>query len=101
MEEGIVVNKHELVVEIAKRSGLAQTVVADVLNTAMDVAADAVQRREDISISGFGTLTVKMRKAHMARNPKTNELIEVQESFHPAFKPGSKLKAAANLEVED
>ncbi len=44
-----------------------------------------------IQISGFGTFTVKKRKAKVGRNPRTNEEKIVPERLGVSFKPGKKL----------
>ena len=43
-------------------------------------------------IRGFGTFSVHVRKARMARNPKTGEQVPVSEKRTPHFKPGKLLR---------
>ncbi len=49
-----------------------------------------------IQISGFGTFTVKKRKAKVGRNPKTNEEVIVPERLGVSFKPGRRLLRELN-----
>ena len=45
-----------------------------------------------VSLVGFGTLTTKTKPAHVGRNPKTGESIEVPEKVQVRFKPAAELK---------
>lgn len=49
-----------------------------------------------IQISGFGTFTVKKRKAKVGRNPRTNEEKIVPERLGVSFKAGKKLLKEIN-----
>lgn len=90
-------NKSELITVVAQKSGQPKALTADIINAALDVITETVQKKESISIIGFGTLEVKERKARVGRNPSTNEKMEIPASFRPTFKPGRKLKEAANM----
>ncbi len=54
--------------------------------------ADALCHGKSIEIRGFGTFYPKRRKARPARNPKTGEVIQVNERFVPLFKFSTELK---------
>ena len=71
--------------------------LADIINAALEAITETVQKKESISIVGFGTLEVKERKARKGYNPRTQEEVEIPASYRPFFKPGSKLKEAANV----
>lgn len=48
---------------------------------------------ERIELRGFGTFGVRHRKARIARNPKTNEHVNVPAKKSPYFKVGRHLRA--------
>jgi integration host factor subunit alpha len=54
------------------------------------------EENKKIQISGFGTFTIKRRKAKVGRNPKTNEETIVPERLGISFKAGKKLLSEIN-----
>ena len=60
---------------------------------------------KNIEIRGFGTLTRKINKEKMVRNPKTNEKIYKNKSYKLHFKIGKifhkKINPAPDLDRED
>ncbi len=90
-------NKRDLIRELAKRTGLrlAQAqMVLDVLFGVQDepgIIPVTLRRGEKVVIPGFGSFTVRTRKARRARNPRTGETIQVPERRVPAFKAGRHL----------
>lgn len=91
-------NKNELIAVVAQKSGHPKALATDIVNAALEAIMEAVQKKESISIVGFGTLEVKARKARKGYNPRTKEEVELPASYRPTFKPGSKLKEAANMQ---
>lgn len=90
-------NKSEFITVVAQKSGQPKALTADIINAALEAITETVQKKESISIVGFGTLEVKERKARKGYNPRTQEEVEIPASYRPFFKPGSKLKEAANV----
>ena len=62
---------------------------------------DALHRGEKIEIRGFGSFTVRTRRAKEGRNPKTGEKVEVPSKKIPYFKPGKELKELINKSMGD
>lgn len=89
-------NKSELVDSIAKKSGLTKAQSADALNAFIASIEEAMSKDDTVSLVGFGTFSVKERKARMGLNPKTKEPIEIPASKVPSFKAGKNLKDAVN-----
>ncbi len=48
-----------------------------------------------IELRGFGTFEIKMRKGRKARNPKTGEIVNVNNHGVAVFRPGRELKQKA------
>jgi integration host factor subunit beta len=57
---------------------------------------DALQRGEKIEIRGFGSFTVRVRRAKEGRNPKTGEKVSIPEKRIPFFKVGKELRELVN-----
>jgi DNA-binding protein HU-beta len=55
-----------------------------------------LQKGDKVQITGFGVFEVKKREAHIGRNPRTKENIEIPETLVPQFKAGKALKEAVN-----
>ena len=49
-----------------------------------------------VQLRGFGTFTVRRRKAHMGHNPHTGEEVPVKEKTVPFFKVGMELHDRLN-----
>ncbi|OGQ89079.1 MAG: integration host factor subunit beta [Deltaproteobacteria bacterium RIFOXYA12_FULL_58_15] len=85
------------------KSGLIQAVttkmphlsardVEIVVNTIFDSMTDALQGGSRIEIRGFGSFSVRHRRARQGRNPKTGESIAVPPKRVPFFTVGHELK---------
>ena len=57
---------------------------------------DALANGETVTLTGFGTFTVRSREARQGRNPRTGESITIAASRIPAFKAGKALRDAVN-----
>lgn len=87
-------NKAELIEAVAKRAGgdLSKTAVKDVIDATFDEIAKAIKKNKRFQVPGFGTFTVKTRKARTGHNPKTGEAIKIKASKTVGFKPTPSLK---------
>ncbi len=89
-------NKSELVDSIAQSAGLTKEQAAKAVNAFTESVQGALQRGDDVVLVGFGTFSVKERKARTGRNPKTGEEIQIAASKVPSFKAGKGLKDSVN-----
>ena len=88
-------NKKELINEMSKI--LNSTVQAKAaLESALANITDSLKKGETVTIPGFGTFKVSMRKARNGRNPRTGEKIKIKKKNVARFIPGKKLKEAVN-----
>lgn len=88
------VNKTDLVNNIAKKSGLTKKDVEAVLNGFLGEVTEALSTGEKVQLIGFGTFETRKRSGRVGRNPQTGLEINIAESTVPAFKAGNKLKEA-------
>ena len=87
-------NKNELIVAMAEKTGLSKKDAEKALVAFMDTVTDKLAKKEKVQIVGFGTFEVRERAARKGINPLTKEQIDIAASVVPAFKAGNALKAA-------
>lgn len=87
-------NKSELVVELAKKTGETQSTVSGVLDAFFAVVSDAVAAGTKVTIPGWVSFEQTSRAARTGRNPQTGASIEIPASKSVKVSAGSKLKAA-------
>mgnify|MGYP000153163123 CR=1 FL=1 len=88
-------NKADLVVAIAKETGLTQAQAASAINVMLSKITDAIKKGEKVTLVGFGTFTVAQRKERKGRNPQTGAEITIPAKKVVKFSPGAKLRDAA------
>lgn len=88
-------NKAELVDEVAKKlknKKEAQIAIESLLNN----ISTALKKKENVSLTGFGTFKAVKYKARTGRNPRTGEPIKIKASTRVRFVPGKALKDSVN-----
>jgi len=90
----VIMNKTDLINNIATKSGLTKRDVESVLNGFMGEITDALAGGDKVQLIGFGTFETRTRSGRTGRNPQTGQPITIAESKVPAFKAGNKLKEA-------
>jgi len=90
------VTKRNLVEKVAIRTGLTQVDTKIVLESFLDALANSLEHGNGIEIRGFGRFKIREKKPRTARNPRTNEVIEVKAGIKPIFEPSQELKRRVN-----
>ena len=80
--------KNDLVVTIAKSTGLKQADIKKIVQMVLDGIIDVLVTERRIELRNFGVFEVRHRKARKARNPRTGEEVQVPEKNVVTFKPG-------------
>ena len=93
--------KADMVDIISASTGLTKVETEAVVNGFMETVIDAMKRGEHIELRGFGTFKVVKRAPRVARNPKTNEEIQVPAQFVPVLKMSKDFKESVNDEMMD
>ncbi len=86
------VNKGELIDEIARKADLTKVGAKDALEALLETITKALQWRNKVQITGFGSFEARWRKPRMGRNPQTGEAVQIEGKWAPSFKPGKTLK---------
>ncbi len=91
-------NKNELITAVINTAGVDVTrkQAEAVINAAVAAVTESLKNKERVQLIGFGSFEVKERPAHMGRNPRTGETMEIAASTLPVFKPGQALKSAVS-----
>ncbi|WP_412057247.1 integration host factor subunit beta [Bartonella sp. DGB2] len=89
--------KSELVQIIAQRNPhLFQRDIEKIVNTIFNEISSALAKGNRVELRGFGTFSIKNRPARDGRNPRTGEIVSVEEKWVPFFKTGKELRDRLN-----
>ena len=88
-------NKGDLVNEVAKITGTKKDAQAAV-DCVLDTITNALKKKGEVTLIGFGTFKVAKRKARTGRNPKTGEALKIKAKSVPKFVAGKGLKDAVS-----
>ena len=90
-------NKQELIEAIAKEAGLSKADAKRAIEAFTSTVKKQLKKGEAVRLIGFGTFSVKKRKARTGRNPQTGEEIDIAAKVVPRFKAGKGLREAVNV----
>jgi len=91
-------NKTEMAMKLAKKSGLSQAKAAEVLDVIFSaqprkgIIATALDGGEKVTIPGFGTFATRQRGQRKGRNPATGATIVIPKRQYVYFKAGKTLR---------
>ncbi len=89
-------NKSDLINAIAEQTGLSKADSTKAVEGVIEAVTNALRGGDQVALVGFGTFSVRDRKARVGRNPRTGETIQIPASRNPVFKAGKGLKEAVN-----
>lgn len=89
-------NKSELIALMAKNGNISKAEATRALNLTTDSIIMALNKAKSLTLVGFGSFTVKHRKARDGRNPKTGAKMRINPYNQPVFRAGNKMKASCN-----
>jgi DNA-binding protein HU-beta len=91
--------KAELIERVAKDSGptVSKKHVGELVELVFEHLYKAIRKDKRFTYPGFGTWSVKKRKARKGRNPKTGETIQIPVGRKVSFKPSFSLKKLVRL----
>jgi integration host factor subunit alpha len=88
--------KQDIAHRIHQEAGISETDAATVLDWFFELLKTTLQQGESISISKFGTFTVRRKNPRPGRNPKTGEPIMIAARRVVIFHASPRLKAEVN-----
>ena len=72
--------------------GLNKREAKEFVDAFFDSVRDALERGEQVKLSGFGNFDLRLKNERPGRNPKTGEEIPISARRVVTFRPGQKLK---------
>jgi DNA-binding protein HU-beta len=96
IQEGLFVNKTELVEHIAKQADISKAAATRALDSTLAAIRNTLKKGGTVSLVGFGSFSVTKRPARKGRNPRTGAEIKIKAAKVPRFRPGKALKDALN-----
>ena len=89
-------NKQELVEVVAKECAVSKACGEKAVNAILHGIKSGVKKTKEVRLIGFGTFSVRARKARKGRNPQTGAVINIKASKTVKFTAGQDFKNAVN-----
>ena len=84
--------KAELIDAVAKSANISKLTAGEAVDATFDSIARAIKKSRRFQVPGFGTFTVRSRKARKCRNPQPGDMISIRASRTVGFKAAPVLK---------
>jgi len=94
------VTKKEIVRRISERAELTQLKTKEIVQWTFDAIIDTLITDGRIELRNFGVFEVRRRKARRARNPRTNDRVDVPEKNVVTFQPGKEMEERVRREAK-
>lgn len=85
--------KTEMLNRLTKETGLKKKDVVSVLDAQNNLLYKVLKREKKYKLQGLGIFAVRNRKARMARNPQTGEMVKVPAKTVIRFRVSKDLKS--------
>ncbi|HMW37995.1 MAG: HU family DNA-binding protein [Saprospiraceae bacterium] len=89
-------NKADLIENVAKAAELTKVQASTALDTVLTSIEKSLKKGDKITLVGFGTFSVSVRKAREGRNPATGKKIKIPKKKVVRFKAGKALSEKLN-----
>jgi len=86
--------KAELIVSVGREAKKSKASAEKAINAFTNAVTKALKKGDKLALTGFGTFSVKKRRARTGRNPKTGKEIKIPATRVAKFKVGNLLKIA-------
>jgi len=87
-------NKNDLVTRIARNTGATKSSAAAAVDSLFESITQALKKGDAITFVGFGTFKTAVRRARIAKNPRTGNPIRIPKRRVVRFTAGKALKSA-------
>jgi integration host factor subunit alpha len=91
------VTKAELADALFERLGLNKREAKDMVDCFFEEVREALERGDDVKLSGFGMFNLRTKSPRPGRNPKTGEEIPITARRVVTFHASNKLKAQIDV----
>ena len=90
---GSTVTRADLSEAVHEEVGLTRQDCAELVERMLELGAQALERGEQVKLSGFGVFQVREKRARMGRNPKTGEPAAIEPRRVIGFRASQVMKA--------
>jgi len=88
--------KADIIESIYTDLGFSKNTIHSILDRFFEEVKTALAEDKVVELRGFGTFEIKTRKGRdQARNPKTGDIVQVNDHGVAHFRPGKELKEIA------
>jgi DNA-binding protein HU-beta len=84
--------KAELIETVARQTHLEKKTAARAIETTFDYIARAIRKDKRFWVPGFGTFSVRRRRARSGYNPNTRSQMTIPAARTVGFRPAPKLR---------
>ncbi len=93
--------KTEFIAEVAERAGVPKKQARQVVDAALQLITEQLQRGDRVVLTGFGTFEVRDRQARQGVNPQTKQPMQIGATRTPGFSASNSLKDAVRTGAAD
>ena len=90
---GSTVTRADLAEAVHEEVGLTRQDCAELVERTLELTVQALERGEQVKLSGFGVFQVRAKRARMGRNPKTGEPAAIEPRRVIGFRASQVMKA--------
>ena len=80
-------NKKELTAKMSRDAGITSRQAEKAFNSLIIGIKDSLKKGKRVTISGFGSFEIKVRKARKVKNPRTGEMINIPKKKRVKLNP--------------
>jgi DNA-binding protein HU-beta len=88
------VNKSDLITRVAHNTGATKSSAGAAVDSLLDAITQALKKGDAITFVGFGTFKTAVRRARVAKNPRTGVPIKIPKRRVVRFTAGKALRSA-------
>ena len=88
--------KADIAEHLFTQLGMSKREAKDMVEAFFEEIRQALERGEQVKISGFGNFDLREKNQRPGRNPKTGEMVTVSPKRLPFFRAGKELKEYLN-----
>ena len=89
-------NKTELEATVCEKTNISRDVVGDIVDSVIETICATLKSGNSVKLTGFATISAKDCAARMGKNPKTGEVIKIDERRKVTIKAGKYLNEIIN-----
>lgn len=87
------VTRADLADAVHQEVGLSRQDCAELVERTLEIVVEALERGEEVKLSGFGVFQVRDKRARVGRNPKTGEPAAIDPRRVISFRASQLMKA--------